>query len=289
MIVGIIGLGLIGGSIGLDLRSLSSVHQVIGFDAKSEHQECARRTKIVDRIVDKYELYRSADLIILAVPVDVAVHLLPEVLDHISEGQIVTDVGSSKAGICAAIQEHSMCHRFVAGHPIAGTENNGPVHAKKGLFQKKMGILCSLDNTDSNALEVVTGIYQQLGMTVKIMNPEDHDRHLAYVSHLSHITSFALGLTVLDLEKDEEKIAELAGSGFESTVRLAKSSADMWQPVFLENAENILVALTEYIEHLNTFKLLLQDRKMESIQEFMKRANNVGRILNGKRTQIATR
>ncbi|MDX2359986.1 MAG: prephenate dehydrogenase [Crocinitomicaceae bacterium] len=282
MIVGIIGLGLIGGSMGLDLRSLGSVQKVIGFDINSDHQECARRMKIVDHLVDLNELYRTSDIIILATPVNITERILPSVLDEVSEGQIVTDVGSSKGTICKLARNHENGHQFIAGHPIAGTEHSGPVYAKSGLFQNKTGIICPVGKIDKKALKKVVELYSLLGMSVEIMNPEEHDKHLAYVSHLSHISSFALGLTVLEIEKDEKKIFDLAGSGFASTVRLAKSSADMWNPIFRSNKENILVALGEYIEQLNIFKGLLEEDQFDELQNRMNQANEVERVLAGR-------
>jgi prephenate dehydrogenase len=281
MNIGIIGLGLIGGSLGLDLRRNSSVNWVFGYDKNESNISRAVELGLIDEGLGLENLCQRSDLIIIAIPVDVASELLPSILDRINNDQIVTDVGSTKSEICKIASSHAMGNRFIGGHPIAGTENSGPEAAIKDLFESKTGILCPVENNDKEVTETIAEMYSELGMKVIKMSPSEHDKHLAYVSHLSHISSFALGLTVLNIEKDEKSIFDLAGSGFESTVRLAKSSADMWNPIFIENADFLLDALSEYIEQLNKFKNGLLDKSSNHLHSLMIEANEVRRVLDG--------
>ena len=281
MNVGIIGLGLIGGSLGLDLKVNKSVDWVFGMDSNEANAKKATQLGIINEALNLSDLCQRSDLIILAIPVDAAAKLLPDILNKINDQQIVTDAGSTKSEICKIARNHVMGNRFVGVHPIAGTENSGPEAAIKKLFQSKTGIICPVENTDNEVVETIAEMYSELGMKVIKMSPAEHDKHLAYVSHLSHITSFALGLTVLNIEKDEESIFDLAGSGFESTVRLAKSSADMWNPIFKENSEFLLDALTEYIEQLNKFKSGLLNTSSNHLHSLMIEANEVRRVLDG--------
>ena len=275
----VIGLGLIGGSAALALKERGFCDKVIGVDHNLAHTKEALELGLVDEITTLEEGVRKANLILIAIPVDSARKLLPTILDLITEEQTVTDMGSTKGGICSVAAAHSMHHRFVGGHPIAGTENSGPSAAFASLFDGKAAVLCPHPDVNEQALETVEDLYGCLGMAYTAMTPDEHDKHLAYVSHLSHISSFTLGLTVLDLEQSEKTIFDLAGSGFASTVRLAKSSPEMWAPIFAQNRTHLLAALDAYMEHLTLFRKLIEEGNEEEARQQMARANDIRRIL----------
>ncbi|ELR69645.1 Prephenate and/or arogenate dehydrogenase [Fulvivirga imtechensis AK7] len=282
MKAGVVGIGLIGGSIVKDLRHVGSISKIYGTDLNPEHCKEALELGLVDEITSLTEMIKKTDLIIISIPVDAARNVVVEVLDQINDHQVVTDVGSTKSGICKAVSVHKNRGRFVAGHPIAGTENSGPTAAIENLFLNKTGIICNREETDDDALEMIEGLYQALGMNIKYMEADEHDKHIAYVSHLSHISSFALALTVLRIEESEENIFDMAGSGFSSTVRLAKSSPDMWKPIFQHNSEYLERALDGYIDQLHDFKTFIKHNKTEDIHQLMAKANDIRRILDGK-------
>lgn len=276
----IIGVGLIGGSLGLDIKSLNEGVQIYGIDSSDKHLEKAVELGIIDAIGD-YEGLISADLVILAIPVDKAVNVLPEVLNKISDETVVVDVGSNKLAICNAVANHPRRRNFLAGHPIAGTEFTGPEAALRGLFVKKTNIICEVEKTAFKLQEKALKLFSDLGMRIRYMNPEAHDKHIAYVSHLSHISSFMLGKTVIEKEKNERDIFDMAGSGFESTVRLAKSSPEMWTPIFEQNKANVIETLEEYINNLNKFKSLMESDQFDDIYLEMKNTNRIKDILKG--------
>lgn len=278
----IIGLGLLGGSTALGLKAKSRRYRIVGVDINSQHVADALSFGFVDKVLPLEEGVQQADVVILATPVNVIVQLLPQVLDIISEETVVTDLGSTKELICQAVNDHAKRGRFVAGHPIAGTEYSGPEAAFAALLPGKQMIICEKEHSDIEALKMIEGIFKlKLKMRISYMNAADHDRHIAYVSHLSHISSFALSNTVLDKEKDELSIFEMAGSGFSSTVRLAKSSPDMWGPIFTQNTKNISQALAAYIKNLQHFKEVLDAKDEKSSCEWMRKANDIRRILLG--------
>ncbi len=281
MNVTIIGVGLIGGSLGLELRSSNRFRKIVGVDASEAHASQAVASGLVDEILDLNEGVSKADVVLLAVPVHAIAHLLPEVLNDISPDAIVIDTGSTKAAICKSVEHHPKRGRFVAAHPIAGTENSGPAAAFYGLFSGKLNIVCEKERSDEDALKLALDIFSMAGMRTIFMDPDEHDRHLAYVSHLSHVSSFLLGQTVLDIEQNEKQIAMLAGSGFASTVRLAKSSPDMWAPIFEQNREYLSQALQEYIIHLQRFQYHLMKGNTNELYKIMQQANEIRRILNG--------
>jgi prephenate dehydrogenase len=281
MKVTVVGLGLIGGCLAIDLRKTGLATELVGVDTNKAHGERAVELKIVDRIVNEDEAYVSADLVIFAIPVNLLVAKLPEVLDSIGKHTVVMDVGSTKAQICKAVSNHSKRAQFVAAHPIAGTENSGPEAAFSGLFTDKTTIICEQQRSSAEALALVSKVFEALQMKTIYMQPDEHDRHVAYVSHLSHVSSFLLGQTVLDIEKDEKNIFTLAGSGFASTVRLAKSSPGMWAPIFEQNMEYLSQALQEYIIHLQRFQYHLMKRNTAELYRIMTEANEIRRILDG--------
>jgi prephenate dehydrogenase len=277
----IIGLGLIGGSIAIDLRKAGVTTELIGVDLSPANGMKAVELEIVDRIEEQKKAIPVSDLIIICIPVGALSLMLPSVLDSIKPGAVVIDTGSTKRNICRAIANHPNRGQFVAAHPIAGTEYSGPEAAFSGLFRDKTNIICEREKSSPEALAVVDKIFTTLGMKTIFMEPEEHDKHVAYVSHLSHVSSFLLGQTVLDIERDEKNIFALAGSGFASTVRLAKSSPDMWAPIFEQNAEFLSQALLEYIMHLQKFQYYLMKRDGKELHRIMKDANRIREVLNG--------
>ena len=279
MIVSIIGVGLIGGSISLDLKKAGLAKQTFGVDRSEVNLQKAVELNIIDKGVSLDEACQISDLIILATPVSVASDILIEILDFIKTGTIILDVGSVKGAICKAIANHPKRKQFVACHPIAGTEFSGPEAAFTGLFQGKINIICNQEESDKEAVQKVKHLFEQMGSTNIFMDSSTHDKHITYVSHLSHITSFALSLTVQALEKDEKNIFNMAGSGFESTVRLAKSSADMWVPIFQANKEHMIAAIDAYINEMKRLKSFIENNENEKMQASIEQANNIRKIL----------
>ncbi|MDO3423781.1 prephenate dehydrogenase [Chryseobacterium sp. APV1] len=280
MKISIIGVGLIGGSIALKLRQKGIADFIYGIDNSNEHLNEALELKIIDAKVDLEYGIKNSDLVILAIPVDAARKLLPNVLDLISEHQTVMDAGSTKAGIVNAVKNHPKRSRFVAFHPMWGTENNGPKSAVSESFSGKAGVICDKEESAEDALQLVEKIVESLDMHLIYMNAEDHDVHTAYISHISHITSYALANTVLEKEKEEETIFQLASSGFSSTVRLAKSHPEMWVPIFRQNKENVLDVLNEHIAQLRKFKAALEKENFEYLGELISNANKIRGILD---------
>jgi prephenate dehydrogenase len=275
----IIGLGLIGGSIAIDLRRSGFASHVVGIDANPENAETALGRGLVDEIGSLDDSLPDSDVVVLAIPVDDIERLSPGILDRIGERSVVIDTGSTKRSICEAITSHPRRGSFVASHPIAGTENSGPEAALSGLFRGKVNIICERERSSGRALDTAAELFARLGMRTVFMGPREHDLHLAYVSHLSHVTSFVLGQTVLDIENDEKSIFLLAGSGFASTVRLAKSSPAMWAPIFDRNSSFLTKALDEYIAHMQRFRQALMDRDLERLRTIMNEANEIRRVL----------
>lgn len=276
----IIGVGLIGGSLALDIKGFNKEAEVFGIDASDKHLDEALNLNIIDEKAT-YEDLKEADLVVLSIPVDTALVELPKVLDAISDHTLVIDVGSTKLPVCKAVENHQRRRNFLATHPIAGTEFSGPKAAIHGLFQKKTNIICEVEKTTFKLQEKALQLFSDLGMRIRYMNPEAHDKHIAYVSHLSHISSFMLGKTVIEKEKNERDIFDMAGSGFESTVRLAKSSPEMWTPIFKQNRANVIETLDEYINNLKQFKTLMEADNFEEIYNEMKNTNHIKDILKG--------
>jgi len=281
MKVCIIGIGLIGGSLAIDLKRRGFASIVIGVDSNKHHQNIALHSGLVDKIDTLENAVKKSDLIILSTPVNVNKQLLPEILDLIEgTNKVVTDMGSTKAGMAEAALDHPSRGRYVASHPMAGTEFSGPMAAIGKLFDYKHVIICDKELSDVDALRTIVEMYNILNMRISYMGAADHDVHVAYVSHISHITSFSLALCVLDKEKDEENILKLAAGGFESTVRLAKSNAETWAPIFLQNSEYIIEVLDNYVEKMNLFKKYILEKNTEGLTELMNEANKIRKILN---------
>jgi len=281
MNVCIIGLGLIGGSLAKDLRSSGFASHIIGLDSNTEHRGIALRQGLVDEFLSFDAAISQSDLIILCTPVDSNCQFLPLILDKIGDTRkVVADMGSTKADIAKVVSSHPSRGRYVAVHPMAGTEYSGPAAARENLFENKLAIICDRENCDKDAFSLVSQMLESLGMRTIFMNSSDHDIHVAYVSHISHITSFALALSVLDKEKDEENILSLAAGGFDSTVRLAKSNSETWAPIFLQNAAPVLEVIDNYIEKINLFRQCISDNNAEGLKSLMNKANKIKKILN---------
>lgn len=279
MNVAIIGIGLIGGSLALVLKEKGIAAKVVGVDANESHRQKALELGLVDEIKTLKDAATDADVIFACVPVDVAARILPEILLEIKNQAVIIDVGSTKGSIATLADQHVNRKRFVATHPMWGTEFSGPEAAVKGAFEKKAVVICDKENSDADAIDITEKIYRRLGMHIIYMNAADHDVHAAYISHISHITSFALANTVLEKEKEDDAIFELASGGFESTVRLAKSNPDMWVPIFMQNKENVLDVLNEHISQLRKFKSCLEKENYEYLAELIQHANTIKRIL----------
>ncbi|WP_034061397.1 prephenate dehydrogenase [Lacinutrix jangbogonensis] len=276
----IIGVGLIGGSLALDIKKKRPHATVYGIDNSAQHLAEALELNVIDAKATLGDLDK-ADLVILSIPVDSAVALLPKVLDKVSDFGLVVDVGSTKQAICNVVETHSKRRNFLAMHPIAGTEFSGPKAAIFDLFQHKTNIVCEVEKTAFKLQEKALGLFSEIGMRMRYMNPEAHDKHIAYVSHLSHISAFMLGKTVIEKEKNERDIFDMAGSGFESTVRLAKSSPAMWTPIFKQNKDNVVETLEDYITNLTQFKNMMENDDFEGVFNEMKDTNYIKQILNG--------
>jgi len=280
MKVVIIGVGLIGGSFAKDVKKLHPEAEIIGVDKSDVHLDEALQLKIIDKKGD-YSTLATADLVYIGIPVNVLVTELPKILDAAGDETVVMDAGSTKRLICEQVANHSKRRNFMACHPIAGTEFSGPAAAFEGLYTGKTMIICEVEKTAFKLQEKALAIFQEIGMRIRYMNPEAHDKHIAYVSHLSHISSFMLGKTVIEKEKNERDIFDMAGSGFESTVRLAKSSPDMWTPIFEQNKDNVVETLEEYIQNLTTFKQLILDNDFDNVHLEMSNTNKIKQILKG--------
>lgn len=295
MTVGIVGLGLIGGSMAIDLRRRGFASEILGVEAEPVNASAALNIGLADEIVDLEQCIDRSDIVVLSVPVGTAVKMLPMVLDRFAETRpgpdpadvssgvrckkIVIDVCSTKASLVEAVRNHPARRRYVATHPMAGTEYSGPWAAQPGLFDGRACIICNGDDSDKDAVEEIEALYDCLNMRITSMDASAHDVHTAYVSHISHITSFALALTVLDKEKDEKHIFDLASGGFSSTVRLAKSNADMWVPILSQNRDNVLKVMDTYIEKMNEFRDAISSGDEERIRELIGEANRIKRIL----------
>ena len=281
--VGVIGLGLIGGSMAIDLRRKGFAQTILGVDADPVNAAAAEKIGLVDKVVSLDECVDKSDVVIIAVPVDAALKLLPMILDRFEQSdakdKLVMDVCSTKEHLSRSVKYHAKRKMYVASHPMSGTEYSGPWAALPGLFDGRACIICDSEESDRKAVKIVEELYTTLNMRVIYMNSSNHDVHTAYVSHLSHVISFALAQTVLDKEKDEKHIFDLASGGFSSTVRLAKSGADMWTPILLQNSDNILRVMDTYMDKLKAFRDAIADGNEEDVRELIQDANRIRRII----------
>jgi prephenate dehydrogenase len=275
----IVGVGLISGSFSLGLKDRGLVKRVIGVSRTPASLEKALDLGLIDEALPLEEAVKKSDLIYVAIPVDVTVPMVKKIMDMIGEGQIVADAGSTKQALCDSLAGHPMRKRFVATHPMWGTEYSGPEAAVRNAFAGRACVICGKEDSDPEAVAKIEHIYRLLGMHMVYMDASAHDMHAAYISHISHITSFALANTVLEKEKEEGAIFDLAGGGFESTVRLAKSNPSMWLPIFMQNREHVLDVLNEHIAQLRKFKSCLEKENYDYLQELMENANKIKKIL----------
>ena len=280
MNIGIIGLGLMGGSFAKDVKKIDKHSIIYGSDKSDEHLKLSFELNLIDFKLDDSNLSKI-DLLLISIPVDETIKILPEILDKVGDNTLVVDVGSTKSKICRSITSHKNRKQFLAMHPISGTENSGPTASVSGLYFGITNILCEADKTDTKLLNNLLELLSNFNMKIIYMDPMSHDEHISYVSHLSHVTSFILAKTVIEKEKIKKNIFDLAGSGFESTVRLAKSSPFMWTPIFLQNKSNLVEALEEYINNLNDLKVKIQNDDKESIINDLNNINRVKKILGG--------
>lgn len=285
MKITVIGLGLIGGSMALDLKRAGLATELTGVDTSKANGLKAVELGLVSKIESEDKALTDADLVIVAIPVNSSRDFLPFILGRVKKGAVVIDTGSTKNQICKSVASHPKRDQLVAAHPLAGTENSGPTAAFEGLFHGKTNIICEQERSSAHALQVAKHVFETLGMNTIFMDADEHDKHVAYVSHLSHVSSFLLGQTVLDIEKDKKNIFDLAGSGFASTVRLAKSSPDMWAPIFEQNAEYLSQALAEYIMHLQKFHYHLMKHDTKELHNIMVKANEIRRVLEADATK----
>lgn len=280
MRVAVIGLGLIGGSFALALRAKGIAHDIVGVESNTKNADRALALGIVEEVLPLQEAICGADLIAIAVPVDAIPQIAIKVLNKVEPNQIVIDMGSTKEELCEIVSRHPSRNRFVATHPMWGTEFSGPDAATADSFAGRNVVICEAEQSDADAVECVENIYRELGMSVLEMGAEEHDTHAAYVSHISHITSFILSTTVLEKEREVDTIFNLAGGGFDSTVRLAKSSADTWIPIFTQNKYNVLDVLREYIHQLNLFRKALEKDDKAALRDIIEKANQIKRVLH---------
>jgi len=276
--IAVVGLGLIGGSLAIQLNEKGLASRLIGVEANPDHAQKALELGLVDEVLPLDKAVQQSDVVILAIPVDSLVDILPGILDLV-ENQVVIDLGSTKSLLIQTVADHPRRGRYVASHPMWGTEYSGPTAAVRGAFENKAVIICNASESDEDAALWTKEMFAKIGMHLLEMEAVAHDLHAAYVSHISHITSFALANTVLEKEKEDDAIFELASAGFESTVRLAKSNPSMWVPIFMQNRENVLDVLNEHIAQLRKFKSCLEKENWEYLSELIEGANKIRRIL----------
>lgn len=277
--VTIVGVGLISGSFALAMKEHGFAKHVIGVSRTKASEQKALELGLIDEVLSLEEAVKKSDFIYVAIPVDATIPVMQQIMDLVNDQQIVVDAGSTKFALCDALNNHLNRKRFVASHPMWGTEYSGPEAAVKNAFAGRACVITEKEKSDAVAVELVENIYKALGMHIIYMDAAAHDVHAAYISHISHITSFALANTVLEKEKEEDAIFELAGGGFESTVRLAKSNPAMWAPIFMQNRENVLDVLNEHISQLRKFKSALEKENLEYLNELMENANRIKRII----------
>ena len=278
MKLGIIGLGLMGGSFALDFKSIYPKSKIFGFDKSKKNENRALELGLIDELITLEQLSK-VDVVLVAIPVDKSLEELPKILNSVNKDTLVFDVGSTKLPICEALLNHPNRKNFLATHPMAGTEFSGPNAAVEGLYFNKNNIVCDIEKTNPKIYKKALRIFKMLNMNIIKMDSKSHDVHVAYVSHLSHISSFMLGKTVIEKEKNEKNIFDLAGSGFESTVRLAKSSPATWTPIFLQNKNNLVLAINEYISNLNQIKEMIEENNYSTLSSILKNTNRIKQIL----------
>jgi prephenate dehydrogenase len=279
LVVTVVGVGLISGSFALALKKHHLVEKIIGVSKSGASAQRALELGIIDEVLPLESAIPQSDFIYVAIPVDATLTVMQTILDNINDNQLVADAGSTKQVLCAQLKQHPMRNRLVATHPMWGTEYSGPDAAVENAFIGRACVICEKEKSSASAVLWTENLYRLMGMHIVYMDAAAHDIHAAYVSHIAHITSFALANTVLEKEREEDAIFDLAGGGFDSTVRLAKSSPTMWAPIFMQNRENVLDVLNEHISQLRKFKACLEKENLEYLTELMENANKIKRIL----------
>lgn len=274
----LVGVGLINGSFAMGIRNKEDV-VFGGCDLSDDNLQNALDRGIISRKFGLEDGISWADIILLGVPVDAIKSMLPSLLNSVNARQLVVDFGSTKASICKGVDNHPKRSNFLAAHPIAGTEHSGPDAAFAELFKGQNLIICESERTDRQLMDQFVSLAKRVGFYFTFMSAEEHDKHLAYISHLSHISSYVLSNTVLQKEKDGEVILDLAGSGFESTVRLAKSSPDMWSSIFVENKAMVLKSIEAYQKELERLRVAIEKSNVEQINHYLKEGRKIRKIL----------
>lgn len=278
MKIGIVGLGLMGGSMAMALKHLSFVSSIVGSDHNPEHQHIALQRGLVERFVSFEEIKRSCDIIFLAVPVEGVIALLQDSTDLEGSDKTLIDLGSTKALIVDAVPP-SIRPNFIAAHPMTGTEHFGPSAALEGLYSEKVVVLCDLEHSGDTQRDIALRIFRAIGMQVHTMGAAQHDRHAAFISHMPHVISYALANTVL-AQEEKENILALAAGGFRSMSRLAKSSPAMWEDIFRQNRANVLEAVEFFEVELKTLKEALKNEDYASLRNELKEANKLYEIFS---------
>jgi len=274
MKIGIIGLGLIGGSIGLSLRKSES-YRVIGYDRNEIHRKEAYENGLVDEVVS-FQDVQDVDILFLAIPVDGIIAVLKE-FDNLKKDTTIIDLGSTKSDIAKAIPKN-IREQFVLAHPMAGTEKSGPLSAFNGLYKDRVVVLCDLQDSSDFHNRRAENIFSELKMKLTKMDSDAHDCHTAWISHLPHIISFSLANSVMKQE-DPRSILDLSAGGFRDMSRLAKSSPAMWKDISKQNRENLLKSIEFFEQELASFKESIRDEQWDKLQDKMQFANRLHDIL----------
>ena len=276
MKIGIIGLGLMGGSLGLSLKNLDFINEIVGYDHNEKHKSDALSLGLVDAIVS-FEEIKKCDVIFLAIPVNGVIASLQELKDVNAQTTII-DLGSTKEKIIASVPGE-IRKNFVAAHPMTGTENFGPNAAIKGLYDNQVVVLCDLEESGANQRQIARKIFKALNMKKYFMGSHEHDRHAAFISHMPHAISYSIANTVLKQE-NRHNILALAAGGFRSMSRLAKSSPYMWEDVFRQNKENLLEAIELFETELQNLKENIINDEWQNVHQEMANANKLHDILD---------
>ena len=274
MVVAIVGLGLMGGSLALDLKKYNLATKIIGYDRNQKHRKEALELGLVDEVVE-FDAIKSADIIFLAIPVEGIIEALQNLKD-VAKTTTIIDLGSTKAKIVATCPSQIRTN-FVAAHPMTGTEYSGPLAALEGLYYDKIVVLCNIEENDRLHKERAENIFVAIGMQIVYMDAKEHDLHAAYISHLPHAISYALANSVLKQE-DPKSILILAAGGFRDMSRLAKSSPKMWSDIFKQNKKNLLISLEVFKKELRYAKELIEKERWEELQEWMEHATTLHKI-----------
>ncbi|PUE64079.1 prephenate dehydrogenase [Arcobacter caeni] len=276
MNIGIIGLGLMGGSLAKAVKRYGIANKVYGFTNSEKNKKDILDLNLVDELVDLETLKKVSDVIILAIPVDAIIGMFPDFLD-INENTTIIDMGSTKEYIVKSIPK-KIRQNFIAAHPMTGTEKSGPKAAIDDLYEGKTVVFCDLEDNGNLHVNKAFKIFQAIGMRIVVMDSNQHDIHACFMSHLPHILSFSLANTVMSHE-DPKSIIALAAGGFKDMSRIAKSSPRMWGDIFKQNKKNLLASIDLFENQLQNAKKMLEEDNYELLEEWMKKANTLHEIL----------